>query len=753
MLWLLFQAPLSESAVAAAQQVDVIIGPNESLRQISNRLLGEANAWPLLLLYNGYDNVEEVLPGTKLTVPVGDFIRLKAGLDRSAAVIGKANQEGAAMLAEEEINTAMRLREQAMTLKKQAAFAEAIKIATQAVSTGESALAITRKGKNRSARAWLAEKTGTVQNRPPGKSAWEKTKLKQQLVEQERVRTLADSRATINFEDRSHLILEASSLAVISKMTENVVRKSFDTKVSVIEGDILFHLASLSKRREFTVNAPGVKTNIRSTSFRASLDQAHVTRVANYDGEIDVKAGGAQVTVKKNQGTKIPQKGQPTAPTDLLLPPELISPTPDQTLYERAVRFSWERVEEARGYVIEISRRADFRSLITSKTVNGEGYQWQPPGNGAYSVRLYTLDKDKQAGPYGEPRTFLVKVDTQPPYLVLFYPNRDMTVQTKSIEIRGEVEQNVSLEINGQSVVPDKNGRFKYPVTIVEPAARAGTIRVKAVDRAGNSSELTRKLEYAPPGRLLELDHGSTIISKVTPVVISGRLCPGSKVVIDGREVQLPQQFTHLMPLKEGEHQVQIEVYGPDKSTEKRQLTVVVDTTLPEISLHDLPAATVDNDIVIEGSLNEAAALTLNNVTIETTNNKFTATVPLNEGENEFLLLAEDRAGNRVQRTIRLHRDSQAPEISDKKLTPSSVQNGGIVQLRIKVIDRGVGTARVGSFTLAIGKRKFKGILKEKGADNSYSGSVFIPPDVSGTIEVREIELRDILGNVQKREQ
>ncbi|MGB5686802.1 MAG: FecR domain-containing protein, partial [Candidatus Electrothrix sp.] len=313
--------------------IQITLTADESLRQISERLLGDGDAWQIILRCNGIEHPDAISPGTSLRIPVGLYTRLHRHLERATSLISQATREGAALLAEKEIAAAIRLRDQAQRLKQEARLQEAVEQAILAEAGALAALDKAKRTQTHAAEAWLSAKSGTVQNRPPDASRWQETKLEQRLQERERVRTLADSRCRITFSDQSELSLDEHALVAIGSMEKNVIRSSYSNSVSMIEGDILVHLASLSQLKRFEVNIPDIITDVRSRNFSASRDKENITRIANYDGEIDVGSGGGQVTVKKNQGTKIIPGHQPTTPKALLLPPEVLNPEPEQNLY------------------------------------------------------------------------------------------------------------------------------------------------------------------------------------------------------------------------------------------------------------------------------------------------------------------------------------------------------------------------------------------------------------------------------------
>ncbi len=155
-----------------------------------------------------------------------------------------------------------------MDRKKAGDLDAALTATEEALRWAETALSTTRAKKIRSVSATLARKQGTVQSRKPREPVWTTAVVKQDLVEQERLRTLAASRVGVLFVDGSEIRLDENSLAVIGEMKENVVRHSLSVHVMVLKGDILAQLSSLSGRKRFSVAAPGVTTRVRSTRFR-----------------------------------------------------------------------------------------------------------------------------------------------------------------------------------------------------------------------------------------------------------------------------------------------------------------------------------------------------------------------------------------------------------------------------------------------------------------------------------------------------
>ncbi len=744
----IFLPGLAVFAASERDEILITLNENESLRQLSERLLGDENAWSIILRYNGIAHPDAVPSGALLRIPVGLYTTLHQHLKKTALLISKANQEGAALLAENNIAEAVRLRDQALSLKQEARLQEAIEQATQAEAKAQVALDKAKNMQIHAAEAWLAAKSGTVQNRSSGTSDWQETKLQQRLQEREKVRTLADSRCRIKFSDQSQLSLDEHALVVIGSMEKNIIRSSYSNSVSMIKGDVLVHLASLNQQKRFRVNLPDISTDVRSLNFLTSRDTKNVTRIANYDGELDIRAAGGQVTVKKNQGTKIVPGHQPTPPKELLPPPSLLTPQPEQKLYKTEVLFTWEPINNARRYQIEVSTTAMFAFLLVSEKISTSYFQWNEAPKGNFFVRIKTIDEDKCPGAHSEPLHFFIAPDTLPPYLVLHAPNKDVLVRGKIFEVRGEVEKDAVVRINDQQVEADKNGLFRYTVSLSNENT---VINVEAEDLAGNVSTIERRLTRQQDSQLIWLDNPKTIFSNTKEVVVSGRLAPGVQLRINREPIQVAQTFTHVLSLAEGEHRLDVEAVGADGQQDTQRLQAVVDLHPPKIQVKDIAQATADQQIVLSGTVSEQGTLTLNNRPVRLSDRVFKETVSLSEGDNELLLVAKDLAGNwsSWKRTVVL--DSQPPEIIQKKLSVLTTKGGEAVGLTVWIRNSGVGTERSGSFTLEINRILFRGTLKRaertEEDDITFAGNVFVLPGVAGAVKVRDIRIEDMLGN------
>lgn len=92
-----------------------------------------------------------------------------------------------------------------------------------------------------------------------------------------------------------------------------------------------------------------------------------------------------------------------------------------------------------------------------------------------------------------------------------------------------------------------------------------------------------------------------------------------------------------------------------NQSQKSEEMTVVLDQSDPEIII-DEPEAVVHEKIFrAEGMVDESVSLMINGrLATQKSDNSFSATVNLNQGENEIEIIATDRAGNITRKILRV---------------------------------------------------------------------------------------------------
>lgn len=727
--------------------VTVTLKGDETLRSLAIKYFGEPNDWEVILFYNGYQSPSEVEIGSSLKIPVGLYRRVTTGIVAALEKISRANSEGAGILAKELVVAAVAAQKSAVELKKAGQLDEALAKAQHAVRDAQQAIEETKAKRIRSVSAILSGKRGKVQSRRQKQTIWYDADRNQDLIEKEHIRTLSGASGEISFVDGSKLNLGANALAVIEAMKQDLIINSNQSSVVVMQGDIMAYLASQSKKNNVNVSVPGVETDIRSRKFRASRDENNVSRFANYDGEIDVSAGGKTVTIQKDEGTSIQPGKAPEEARKLLPAPEITSPSSKARIFSTLIELQWKSVQGAVRYQLQLSDKRGFSTVADELSLTKNGYTWKAPQTGVYYARVAAIDGEGFIGPYSDLREFYVDEDKTPPYLLVESPGENDNLYAGQCPVEGVVEKLAMLTINGAKISVPADGNFREKVDL-QPGRNQ--ITVVATDPAGNVSRVRRTVYYSADDKLIYLDiTEERVYTNSTEFAITGEAKPGTRIRIDGQPVNLSEnQLDHVVALKDGENVVQIEGTSTKGTTQTVSLKITLDRDPPQFTFDDIPSFTGEQSLVVSGRLSERGIIKSDNREIEVNDRDFRISVDLEEGDNYLDLIAVDNAGNQTETEIEIFRDTRSPRVKTVQLMPENVSAGGLVQLRVQAEDDGVGLARNGHFVVSIptANQTFNGVLSLSGR-GSYQGNIVVPPGVQGRLKVDEVRIQDYLGN------
>ncbi|MFH1214456.1 MAG: FecR domain-containing protein [Candidatus Neomarinimicrobiota bacterium] len=746
---LIFCIFCSWSQISTAQTQDVVktkLQGDETLRSLAKKYFDEPNDWEVILRYNGFKSVNEISDNTVFNIPVKLYSTIVRKNDSALKSIDDANREGAGILAKDMIDKAVELQKQAIELKKNGQLDQAEKTITESLANANKALQAARDKRIKSITAILSDKRGKVQSRSQEQTIWYDAVLSQELKEKERIRTLENSGGAISLIDGSKLTLGENALAVIEAMKQDVVKNTNSSNVVLLQGDVMAFLSSQSKKNAVNVSTPGVETDIRSRNFRASRDADNTTRFANYEGEIDIKAEGASVTIKQNEGTKIAAGQKPSGPVKLIPPPIIQTPQNTTKIYTMTVIIKWENVPNAIGYRIEIAPNRNFTDIVyTGDVRNAVNMHWTSQANGVFYLRIASIDKDNFVGPSSEPIEYYVEADQLPPYLMVDSPQEGETSFTGDITVSGMTEKGARVMVENDSIKVDAEGKFKAKYKI---PGNLRKINIKAIDRAGNISNLTRTVNCNLGDQLIYLDVATEQIINRNEVAVTGRVQPMTTLQINGQAVTLSDnQFNQLLTLKEGINQVTLTAKTTSGKSQNAVLSILVDKTPPVMELDEIPSFTKDASVQLTGTLSEKGIISVNDRQFRI-EGAIAIDLQLEEGDNTLTIVATDQAGNQSISKVEVLRDTHGPDLTPPKITPTEVKGGELIKVTVTATDRGVGLSRNGKFSVEInpGGKILSGILS-LGAGGDYAGNVMVMPGIKGQVKLKELRVSDYLGN------
>jgi hypothetical protein len=278
-------------------------------------------------------------------------------------------------------------------------------------------------------------------------------------------------------------------------------------------------------------------------------------------------------------------------------------------------------------------------------------------------------------------------IDTLDPELSVATPGDETYTSSANINVSGTCEIDAKLFIN-EDLVEHGSGTFFYEVHLMEGW---NDIVVRAVDRAGNQVEITRKvyLDSTPPSlRVLSPVNGTTI--KNNYVVIEGIISHDTvAVTVNGVEIEFDMMgFSYrLENLTEGENRIVVEARDRTGSVSKSAIWIIVDSDPPWIELVRPPAYTNKTSMVLTGNVERGSNVVVGGSLAEVNNGIFRAEVALFQGLNNISVIATDAVGN--SRTVYAETilDRESPTFERIEPIDGSILDTMVVQLTGVVFD------------------------------------------------------------------
>ncbi len=742
-------------AVLAAER-SLVLEPGQNLRALAAEHLGDAELWQEWLRANDLESAAAVRPGMRLRFPEQALIDAQQALARSAALIERANRLSARIFAAAAIGRAVHLHNQALEAREGARWPAALKLARQAETEAKRAVAQCEAQQDVAAEAALAEREGGVERRGAGDVVWKTAPVDSLLVEGDRLRTLENAFAVLLFRDQSRLRMDENSQLLIKRMRSNLLEKREQAQVSLISGDLFALLGANKARSAFDVELPGVELDGDSRDFFVRRDK-QTTKVANYQGNLELASDQQRLTLEENEGVAVSEAGF-TDKRALLPPPEGLHPAAGELFYRLPLDLAWAPVEAAGSYWVEISDDPGFQKVRRTETVTDAAeLQLEDLPEGAYFWRVIAVDDAGFPGPRSAAAGFSLIFDRQPPLLAVRRPAADARVRTTPLEIRGLTEAGARLTLNGEPVTLEGDGDFTLSLGLQRGE---NTLIFQAMDAAGNTAEVQRRVTYAPepdlflaPDPEMPGDYAAGFFSRGTVFTWRGTSLPRAAIeatddqgkALAAATADAQGRFSLNLPASGPEGRaVTLRLTSPSGQTLEQALRLHLRAEPPQISLDpEPPRLTQAPSLLLRGQAKGASLLAINGEPAALQEEGFEQALTLAPGPNRILIEACDRARN-CTRTERLTTyDLAPPQWLDHKLEVAA--DGNTVLVSVQAADDS-GLARAAEFELVADDFQYRGHLRLSGA-GLYFGIVALPPGVAPPGRLQRVILRDSMGN------
>ncbi len=740
--------------------IRVVVKDKQTIRDIAKEYLEDPNLWEEILRSNKINNPTDVKSGMTLTIPYNQIMRAKKAVDEALIEIQKATNAGAKSFATDLINKAVNLHSQSLKERKSGNWDRSFQLAQEAKQNAinaaqEASIKSASKGE-----ASLSFAKGKVEAKAGVENLWKSIPLFARLIENDRVRTLSESYAEVSFQDKSKIRLSENSTALIQRNRVDLLNNRSEAKVTLEKGGAFALLAGAQGKRKFNLEAPGLEANVKSKAYWMNKDDK-TTKVANYDGEIELKSKNSKVTLKTNQGTSLLTTGSLTQPKDLLKTAQLISPDNEKIIYSSKTKLAWSKVQGAEHYWLMLSSDASFKTIVTqTKDINTNEYLVDME-RGSYYWRISAIDKEGFPGPFTEPKLFTLIVNNDPPYLSISNPSTDKFVTEKSILIKGNTESLSKVIVNGDEVVIDSNGYFEKQIVLSEGK---NEIIVTSTDLTGNKATVRRLVQFSVGEKpFIKYDDSVIPINKkvyttTNTLTIRGRSTANSTIMAQTKPVaskvlvvaDSTGKFQFTISRLSDSTCVIIESKNKEQKSIIDTLDIILDKDLPKIEFYDeLPEKTSDNMMTVTGHVSAVTSLRLNGSVLEVKQNKFVNLYELKAGLNELVFIAVNRNGAKTKVTRNVFLDLTPPELIKYTVSPKKILKNALVSFEIIAKDK-VDLKKTAKVIYQIGDEIYTEYLNLDESTSIYRKIVNCYSSVSEDIKVKMIILEDQLGNIKE---
>lgn len=249
-----------------------------------------------------------------------------------------------------------------------------------------------------------------VQARQPTTENWRAANRGLGLFRGWRVNTLEQSAAELTFRDNSQVQMRENTLVIIYGGDGSLSRRQ-TTRAELERGTLRSRLGDLRMQ----VDTPSGDANLEGGNAVVSVDEEGTSRLSNHSGSASLRGeDGGEVEVRPGYGSRVRRGQRPT-------PPRPLPPAPSWVEGPRrfagvaseggVIRGSWEPVEDARVYRVEIRRTGETPVVaateVQSNVTNFEVHRL-PAGD--YEVTLSTIDTEFFEGSSGQPEGFRVSL-------------------------------------------------------------------------------------------------------------------------------------------------------------------------------------------------------------------------------------------------------------------------------------------------------------------------------------------------------
>jgi hypothetical protein len=343
---------------------------------------------------------------------------------------------------------------------------------------------------------------GAVQVKHVNSTRWENANRGSTLDKGDLIQTGSDGLAKLSFPDGTTYMVKADTLVTVE---QNAVASDKSTNVAMHISTGAVDLTTgtwESPRSTATVSFADATASLKENTKAAvhSDPTKNESDITVMSGSADVKQANQTIQVNKWEKASVTGTGAPIIKSNVLAPPDLVTPLNLQPLIEpdpklASLRFEWKPVPDAIEYVLRVGLSSNFNKLAAEKQhLTGTSTEVTGLDSGDYYWNVTAIGPGKKESEPSEAFKFTLVAQGKSQSMLL---ELDQPVLHGSVvEVTGRTEPSAALIINGQAVADiSADGHFRFFTG--QLAKGSQTITVTGQNRRGGTS--TKSLQIVIP--------------------------------------------------------------------------------------------------------------------------------------------------------------------------------------------------------------------------------------------------------------
>jgi FecR protein len=336
---------------------------------------------------------------------------------------------------------------------------------------------------------------GTVRVKKATSNTWVKADYGLPLEKGDTVQTMSEGIAKVAFADGSTYSIQQDSLVTIEESTTNAQQVP-QVAVRIDTGEIHLNTGAMPSRQQVKIDN-STTTVAPDSALLALNDRKNDKRqVMVTKGSAEFAMGGEKVAVAPYERVAFNPETGKIAKEKEIAPPVLLAPANMMPIFNtgasKLVDFSWTPVDNAKFYVLRLSRNPYFSSI--EKEIKSNAAETKIAGltEGRYYWLVQSVDAHGKESVESERNGFtLITRGSESEALLL--EMEPFVQHGHVIQVRGKTERGARVMVNGEEVpVISPDGSFSY-FTPPLPSGES-VITVTAQNSRGGVSTQTKRV-------------------------------------------------------------------------------------------------------------------------------------------------------------------------------------------------------------------------------------------------------------------